>query len=286
MSNALVTLNGAGALTPLQEAILQEMDSEQNAFDYIPTRIKFPSGDVKAFVTNDGDMLKPPFTAIIAVAQKARAWWPGKDTAGQPPLCSSPDGVQGLFNFEQDGQTYDASLLPVQHPALAHQGAAMRGPWACVECPLSQWGSGGAGRGQSCKSLRRLIVLVEGWSMPAIMTVPPTSTKIFDLYASAAARNRGQAYFTVRTKFGLDQAVSGSGVKYSVLKLEPGKPLDETEIGAVIEIRQQYAALVRSMGIDAGDYEGASASNGHAKEPYIDPATGEIIEGQAAEIPF
>lgn len=281
MSNALIALNGSTALTPLQEAILAEMDQEQNAFDYIPTRIKFPSGDVKAFVTNDGDMLKPPFTAIIAVAQKARAFWPGKDTAGQPPLCASPDGVQGLFNFEQDGQAYDASLLPVQHPALAHQGAAMRGPWDCASCPLSQWGSGG-GRGQMCKSLRRLILLVEGWSMPAIMTVPPTSTKVFDLYASAAARERGCAYFTLRTKFSLDQAVSGSGVKYSVLKLDQGNKLEPDQISAVIEIRKQYAALVRSMGIDAGDFEAAGdgqANNGRR----VDEATGEIID---VEPPF
>lgn len=276
MSNALVTLNGASGLTPLQEAILAEMESEQNAFDYIPTRIKFPSGDVKTFVTNDGDMLKPPFIAIIAVAQKARVFWPGKDTSGQPPLCSSPDGVQGVFNLEQDGLAYDASLLTVQHPALAHQGVAMRGPWACAECPLAQWGSGG-GRGQSCKSLRRLIVLVEGWSMPAIMTVPPTSTKIFDLYASAVARERGCAYFTIRTRFGLDQAVSNSGVKYSVLKLERGQKLNADEIGAVIEIRQQYAALVRTLGIDAGDYQGAGDGQpGNGRR--VDEATGEIID--------
>ena len=60
------------------------------AYDYIPTRLKFPSGGMMAFAIDDTDTIKPPVKAIIAVSQKARAFWPAKDTAGQSPLCSSP----------------------------------------------------------------------------------------------------------------------------------------------------------------------------------------------------
>lgn len=281
--NALAVLsNGKAELTPLQEAILQEMEADAgNAYDYVPTRIKFPSGGMMAFSTNDGDIIKPPFTAIVAVAQKARAFWPDKETQGLPPLCASPDGTHGMFDTEAKEQVQAALHLPAQHPALSMlDPIAAKGPHACATCAMAQWGSGN-GRGQACKVLRRLVVVVEGWSMPAIITLPPTSVKVWDSYASARARERGQAYFTAWTKFDLDSAVSSGGTKYGILKASVAKPLTEDETRAVLDIRRQYSDLVRSLGIDADDYATADANGGRA----VDTETGEIIE-DAADIPF
>ena len=268
MTTALA-VNGNHELSDLERAILAETQADENAFDYIPTRIKFPSGNVNAFTTNDGDTLKSPFTAIIAVSQKARAFWPNKETQGMPPLCASPDGMSGWFDVESE-QAQDAAMLPVKHPAL-HKLAEGQGPWECAKCPLAQWGSG-EGRGQACKVLRRLIVLVDGWSMPAIMTVPPTSVKTLDSYCSARARTRGQAYFTAWTEFGLSEVKSpNTGIKYKVLTLKAGRALEEGETAEVITIRHQYANLVRELGISAEDYD----------------TTGETVEGKAeAEPPF
>lgn len=276
MTNALVSLNGSTELSPLQEAILAEQAEEANAFDYIPTRLKFPSGDMVAFSTNDGDVIKPPFTAIVAVSQKVRAWWPGKDTQGTPPLCTSPDGMAGFFNIDDSDQAKVALANPVRHPALSMLSGAA-GPHACPTCPLAQWGSG-LGRGQGCKLMRRLLLLVEGWSMPAILTVPPTSTKIWDSYASARAREKGQTYFTAWTRFDLESTKNAQGTKYSLLKVSVAKPLTEAETMAVIDVRRQYAQLVRSMGISAEDYDTAPGRT-------VDPSTGEIIEGSAEELP-
>lgn len=277
MTNALTVLNGSTALTPLQETILAEQAEETTAFDYIPTRIKFPSGGMMAFSTNDGDILKPPFSAIVAVSQKSRAWWPGKDTQGAPPLCTSPDGLIGYFNTTDPEQAKVAAALPIRHPALSMMSGA-EGPHACPTCPLAQWGSG-EGRGQSCKSLIRLILLVEGWSMPAIMTIPPTSVKLWNAYASARARVQSQAYFTTWTRFELENATNAAGIKYAVVKLSAVKPLTEAETMAVIDVRRQYAQLVRSMGISSEDYD--TGGNGRT----VDPTTGEIIEGSAEELP-
>ena len=269
MTTALA-LKGKKELTELEQAILAETQDDVNAFDYIPTRIKFPSGDVNAFITNDGDMLKPPFTAIIAVSQKARAFWPNKDTQGIPPLCASPDGVRGWFDTESD-QAKDAALLHVKHPALGKLDNG--GPYDCARCPLAQWGSGD-GRGQACKSLRRLMVLVDGWSMPAILTVPPTSIKALDFYASARARTRGQSYFTTWTEFGLSEKKSDStNIKYKVLTLTPGRALDEAETAEVIAIRHQYAQMVRELGITGEDYD----TGGDIVEQSVEPDSDEEI---------
>lgn len=279
MTNAIVVLNGVTELTPLQQAIALEMEQETTAYDYVPTRIKFPSGGLAAFSTNDGDVIKPPFTAIVAVSQKARAWWPSKDTAGLPPLCASPDGARGIFDDAADDQIKAALKWPVRHPALSALSDA-KGPWDCATCPMAQWGSG-SGRGMACKSLRRLIILLQGWSMPAIITLPPTSVKVFDMYASARARERGQAYFTCWSKFELEKTKNSQGIEYALLKLSVAKPLTEAEIAAVLEVRAQYAALVRSMGIDASDYAAEAEGNGRR----VDESTGEIIDAAADTLP-
>lgn len=262
-SNSLAVISGAGAaLTPMQQAVMAELEADNGgAYDYLPTRIKFPSGGMMAFSVDDTDTLKPPFKAIIAVSQKARAFWPAKDTAGQPPLCASPDGVGGLFDPHSE-QVQAAAALAVRHPALSTldvQEAA--GPWPCASCPLAAWGSG-QGKGQACKALRRMIVLVEGWTMPAIMTLPPTSIRAFDTYASACARTRGGSYFTAWTRIELTQEVNSAGIKFSVAKFSIEKPLSETELAAVIDVRHQFAELVRSLNIVADDYDTESGGNG------------------------
>lgn len=271
MSNALIALNGSTELSDVERAIMAEVGDDTDAYDYQATRIKFPSGGARSFSVGDDDDLKPPFNGIIAVSQKARAFWPSKDSLGQPPLCSSPDGRLGFYDPDSELVT-DAAAYHIRHPALQEMDEAkVRGPYQCARCPLAQWGSGN-GRGQACKTLRRMIVLVEGWNVPAIMTVPPTSVKVFDNYASARARERGSAYFTVQTKFELESATSvESGVKYSVLKLSVSRPLDEAEIAAVIEIRHQYSDLVREMGITEDDYAvDVTASDGMAQEDAED----------------
>ena len=280
MSNALAVISGNGtALTPMQSAILAEMEADNGgAYDYVPTRIKFPSGGMMAFSVDDSDTLKPPVKAIIAVAQKARAFWPAKDTAGQPPLCSSPDAVGGIFDPLSE-QVRAAAAMPVKHPALNVLDAQQAvGPWQCAACPMAQWGSG-AGRGQACKSLRRLIVLVEGWTMPAIMTLPPTSVKAFDTYASACARTRGGAYFTGWTRIELVQETNPAGIKFSAAKFTADRPLSEAELAAVIDVRHEYAELVRSLGIAADDYNTVDAAS---SAPATSAAAEEVAAGDVA----
>lgn len=266
MSNALAVISSNGtALTELENAVLAELEADNGgAYDYQPTRIKFPSGGMMAFSVDDSDTLKPPVKAIIAVSQKARAFWPAKDTAGQPPLCSSPDGVAGIFDPQSD-QVAAAAALSFRHPALDTLDPEQAGgPWQCATCPLAQWGSGN-GRGQACKSLRRLIVLVEGWTMPAIMTLPPTSIKAFDTYASACARTRGGAYFTNWTRIELAQESNGAGIKFSVAKFSVEKPLAPAELAAVIDVRHQFAQLIRELGIGGDDYATDSGTDNAAR---------------------
>ena len=259
MTTALATLSKQPiTLTDTQAAVMAEMgrEDERRAFQFLPPRLKLPSGGIEMFITADGETLKPGFDAIIAVSQMARGYWPTKSANGLPPLCSSPDGAVGWLNLPPDKEQVKAALsTTIRHAGLLNLEAGHAGPFNCERCALSGWGSAHDGsRGQACKSLRRLLLLVDGWTTPAVMTLPPTSCKVFDLYASSRSRTPGQAYFTVRTRFDLERKSNAGGIQYSVVKLVAAAPLTDEETVAVLSIRAQYAELVRSMEIEASEF--------------------------------
>lgn len=285
MTNALAVLNGNTELSELDRLIMAEAEEEQDAFDYVPIRIKFPTGGMMAFSTEDGDILKPPLVAIIAISQKVRGFWPNKETLGLPPLCSSPDARQGFFDDSDRAQDQIKAALKmtVRHPALAQLSDA-RGPWSCLTCPLAQWVENGNGKRKPlCKEMRRLVILVQGWTMPAILTVPPTSIKAFDIYASKHKNLKGHAYFACRTKIELEKAKNADGTDYATLKLSIAEELTDDQKRAVLQLKKEYEAWVRDLGVSASDYNTEGIPAG---ERTVDAETGEILDGEAGQIPF
>jgi len=260
MSTSLI-LRPAGELTETQAAMLSEMDNEGLAgFDFKPLRIKLPSGgSTSAFMLSDGDMIKAPMEVIVAVAQRKRGFYPSKDpVSGQPPLCASPDGVCGYFDGES-ALVQSALAYPIRHPALAVLDPALvAGPWHCASCPLAEWGTGADGsRGQACKEKRALLVIVRGWAMPAVLSLPATSVKVWDAFASGL-RQRGQAYFSRWLSLELQKEKSNKGTDYSVLVIKSGAPLSDPEAAEVMAIRAMYSELVRTMNLDGDDYVDAA----------------------------
>lgn len=255
MNTALTTLNGHEELSEMDQMILSEMESDEHAYDFVATRIRMPSGGVNAFTTAGGDILQPPLVGIVAISQKARAYWPDLGT-GSPPLCSSIDGIHGWMAGEPDEeQLAVAKAARVKHPAFSDESDEA-GPYACTSCPLAQWQSAPeGGRGQACKTLRRLVLLLDDFRMPVLLTLPPTSVRIWDNYCSGLA-SRSSAYFAVRTRFDLDRVKNAAGIDYAVVKVSVAGRIEEsTQLEAVIEIRKQYADLVRSMEVTATEYQ-------------------------------
>lgn len=264
MTNALATLQkGAIKLSEMEELILAEAAQDSAAYDPIPTRIKIGPGGINQFVTSDGETLKE-LHAIVAISQKARAYWPDKGT-GAPPLCASPNGSDGMFNpAASDAQIKAAMSAKAPHAAivaLSKKGASLPPAdqlFDCATCPLAQWGSvhqgGATGKGQACKTLRRLVVLVDGWTQPALLTLPPTSVKVWDTYCSVLARNKS-AYFAHRTLLTLSGQKSANNDAYSIVEVESDGLLSKEGVTAVIAIRREFEALVRNMPIDGSEYE-------------------------------
>lgn len=274
MTTALTKLNGS--YTETQLAVLAEMDAEGDAgFVFIPERIKFSAGGMLAFQTANGEILQPPIDMIVAIAQRTAAYWPTKETLGSPPLCQSRDGIEGYFDPDSELAKI-AATADVRHPALGVlDNAAAEGPWSCATCPLNQWGEG-ASRAKPCKNMRRLAVLVKGWAAPAILSVPPTSTKVWDAFASGR-KNRGKAYFDTWVHVALSKDRNKAGTEYAKLVLTVGDALSDGELAEVIAMRHQYVELVRALGITPDDYatEDAetTAARAYVQEPVDESET-------------
>lgn len=179
MSTALMRLTTGAELTELDTMIMAEMADEQTAFDVDLPRIKIAPGGIGQFQI--GDDVAKSFTAIVAISQKVRGYWPRKESGAAPPVCSSNDSIFGIFNANlSQGEFESAASAPMPHPAipLLSRKQPLPDGWECAHCPMAQWGSahqGGAGRSQACKLMVRLLVIVDGYRLPAIMSLPPTS---------------------------------------------------------------------------------------------------------------
>ena len=259
-TNQLATLQkGELKLSEIDQMILEEAAADEDAFDIIPTKITIAPGGINVFSTSDGEAMKT-LTAIIAVSQKARAYWPEKGT-GSPPLCASYDGRRGVFNtMATDAQCKAATGAREPHPAIPLLDANRPIPDAfpCATCPLSQWGSthqNGVGKSKACKELRRLVIIVDGWTAPALLTLPPTSIRAFDAYASGLQQKR-LSYFAVRTKITLEAKKTVNGEPYSVAAFAvDGKLADAEQVKAVIALRAEYKRLVGQMEIVGDEYD-------------------------------
>ncbi len=280
MSNALATLsNNQIQMSEVDRLLLEEAQQETDAFDFVPPRLKIAPGGTNVFQTDDGDVLKS-FTGIILISQKARAYWPSKGS-GQAPLCSSYDGKRGVLSLNPSAeQVTDAMKARRPHPGvelLIHQDAPMPDFFDCRTCSLSQWGSnhqGGNPKGQACKALRRLVVKLDDWDIPALLTLPPTSIEAYDTHATSMVRY-GKHYFTVRAKVSLESAKSATGDPYSIASFQIAGDLTDSEKAAVLEVRRQYKSLIETLPVDAAEYDTV-------------PATSEVLPPVGADetVPF
>lgn len=257
--NALTKFQGNQAqLTESEALILAEMQDDANAFDMKPTTVKIAPGGIGQFIM--GDETAKNFTAVVAISQKVRGYWPEAGT-GQAPICSSPSGNVGYFDAAISDERFKAaSGSRTPHPAIIEltHNKPLQEFYDCATCPMNQWGSEHqrrAGKGKACKEMRRLLLLIDGWALPAILALPPTSIKAWDNFCSGLQSKRG-SYFAVKTKFELDSAKAAGGETYNLVKVSADQPIKDVEsLRLIAEIRRQYRELVVTMPVTADDYD-------------------------------
>lgn len=167
-----------------------------------PPRAKISKdGDFYSFEHDDTPVRK--FRGIILHAERANAYWHEKDSKSNMvilddiptdwnhnvPLCASNDLISG---------SKDQATGSVNKKAVKCFGR-------CGECFLNDFGTavddaGQPQKGKACTNVWQLIVLREGYKVPYLLTLTPTSLKVFEKYIQGI-QLKGWSTWTVLITF-------------------------------------------------------------------------------------
>ena len=236
------------------EASLEEMMA---GIDARPPQIQIVHGN-ELWTLGDNKPITE-FRGIVVANVKANAYWHQSDDIAnpilldlaenhnfKPPFCSSLDGITG--SLEVQDAVCDGHAVK-----CFGQCGTDKEP----KCFLNQFGTarsdnGTPGDGKACKNGRRMVVFVEGFDLPFLLTLPPSSIIPFDTYITGLRSSKTPLY-SVWTKFGLESKTKGQQ-KWSVFS--PGCPekIDAELTVPVYNIRKTYKGIVTTEITDA-DFE-------------------------------
>jgi len=177
----------------------------------------------QAWEMPDGDVTKK-FKGVMLHIQNVNVWWEKsfmETGGGVPPDCFSPNGIKPDMNSNK----VQAKL--------------------CHECPQNIFGSDGK-RGKACKNMKRVYVILDGYTLPVRITVPPTSLGSINEYVSSLVNRGIPNYLMVLTQFNLEKASNKDGIGYSKIvpvALQPSAGSRE-EAQALMDMKKTYYDLM------------------------------------------
>ena len=218
----------------MRQAMSEEMEGLSIEFD----RVKIPSGGGLAFEVpgddpDNPDMVKE-LVGVIVDHHPVNAYWENKYSGqNNPPDCSSLDGKSGTGNPGGD----------------------------CKTCPFNQWGSDPETGGKACKNMHRIYLLREGEMFPLMLSLPPTSIKLFANYLAKRIVGRGRRSYGVITKITLKRETNKGGINYSQAQFAVAGELSPEEVQKAAEYSKGIKAVTRSIGVETTDYYDATAKD-------------------------
>jgi len=181
----------------------------------------------RCFMTADGHVERA-LTGIILLSQKTRVRFNETDSTIE---CLSADYKIGI----------------------ASDGTEI----SCATCLHNQWGSGGNGKAKACKEQRKLLFLPEGWEIPAVIFLPPTSLRRFDQFASALVAQRKPLPSVVVT-MRLEEARTDGGAVFAKLSLEIARETTQEEFQNAVALRQAFRRTLEDAVVEASVAEEAN----------------------------
>ena len=110
----------------------------------------------------------------------------------------------------------------------------------CAGCPQNRFGSavdkktGESTKGKACSNSRRLILKIDGYDMPVLLQIPPTSRKNLDSYLKQlSAGEQKVPMFALMTRFKMSEAFD-----YPVVEMSRENFLSVEQYGEIKEFRQ------------------------------------------------
>lgn len=237
----------ARAEPEMMQALRENLEGDElTQFDL--TRIRVPAGGGIAWElpgeSDDEPEVAKEFTALILLTQSQRAYWSvqyDETGGGTPPDCASADGVAGIGD----------------------PGGV------CERCPYSKFGTalgrdGENRRGQACRQVKLLFVMLRAGLLPVVLPLPPTSLKAYKSYAVGRLGTRGIVYYGCLTRFTLAKVQSSDGIDYSQVRFAMAERLSLEQAAAVKALRGELAPVftrARSA-IRVADFEPEASSKG------------------------
>lgn len=181
------------------QSIVADNLAGQDVGEFDLPRVVMPAGGGSRWEIPglSGTTSEEDLTGILVYTKQTRAYWKSKDATGDPPQCSSRDGLAGIG--DPGGE--------------------------CRTCQLAQFGSDG-GRGQACKQQAMWFLLREDSFLPVVLGLPPTSLKAAKQYMLALA-GAGIRFNQVVTVVGLEKDKNPDGQAYSRAVPRLGARLDD-----------------------------------------------------------
>ncbi len=198
--------NSLQAVPAPDEEIRELLEEDLGGFTPTPIQVKIEHR-MRFFVFPDGQT-EEELTGVILIAKKVRAYWEQGDRV---PKCISFDGNTGKTSEGEERN--------------------------CASCPYDKWGSGGEQR-KACKEQRRVLFLVDGWTIPVLINVPPSSLKRFDSFVSALYAKKIPLCGVI-VSLRLDEAMKGE-YNFSRLSIKVKRQVTPEEFTVIKRMRDYY----------------------------------------------
>lgn len=277
MTTALSTFSSQSTAIQRSEAdliFLEEGAQFETAFKYKATQLTVAGGGMEAFATSDKKIIQAPISGIVIGGVTARGVW---REGNKVPFCSSVGGANGYINPSfNDADFKHFAGLKVTHPAipLIDRNAELPA-FSCAACPMNQWGSSEKSRGKACTEKRRLLVVLDGWSAPAILNIPIMSVGNWDQYCSSLRARFGAPFYAVRTKFIIKQMENDKKQPYGIIMFELDERITDPVMARdIIKAQKEFASILQDMPMEDATFEPDATVQGA-------PVVGEDIQ-----IPF
>jgi len=216
-------------------------------------RIVWPSGKATTWEIPQAGGDTMPVKEIIALpilTTVSRQFWEKKSSGPDttPPVCKSDDGERG-------------------HPT--ERGRELGATGDCRTCPLAQWGANNTP--PACKERRELFILREGDMFPMVLSIPPSSLKVWKEYVRPLGF-QGLPHWMAITRFKLQTATNPNGDPYAQLKLEFVGKVDPNQKEVLKQYREALMATFRA-GLEATRLEQQAALGAPATPSPAAPVT-------------
>jgi hypothetical protein len=211
----LAVLTDPGAIMQRVQTAIAALDGDTlSPWDLSEVKMPAGGGTTWELSTIDGDLALKEITGVILVAQRVRQYYREAFTGGNaPPDCASADGRSGIGT----------------------PGGS------CETCPLSQWGSDGAG--QACGERRHILLLTDHSALPIFVNIPPSSLAPLKQY-TVGLIGMGQTPWQVVTSISLEKAKSQGGIDYSKARFARVGVLDAEQSAVAMQYREAMQSLV------------------------------------------